>query len=197
MQGISSWLWGFNPLLLRLHREISLSLVCSHSSWGSALDLASPLHVGCPLASVLHPDRRGLKERLIRGLGLTQVGGREGYGIRGKPAAAEASMTLQKPEACRVFSRGTCPWIMGPWQWRAATGTQEGRCGYWPVLSHRILGGCSSSLSISCPSLVSTLISAARACLWSSFMWCSESSLLTHPKTMVSWPLGSFRLLPG
>ena len=38
--GTSSWLWRFNPLLLRLLGEISLSLLCSHSSWGSALDLA-------------------------------------------------------------------------------------------------------------------------------------------------------------
>ena len=37
-----------------------------------------------------------------------------------QPAAAEADMTLQQPEACHVFSRGSCPWIMGPWQWQAA-----------------------------------------------------------------------------
>ena len=41
-------------------------------------------------------------------------------GMRGKPAATEAGKTLQQPEACYVFSRGSCPWIMGPWQWRAA-----------------------------------------------------------------------------
>ena len=35
-----------NLLLLRLLREISLSLLCSHSSWASALDLAPPLLVG-------------------------------------------------------------------------------------------------------------------------------------------------------
>ena len=29
-------------------------------------------------------------------------------------------MTLQHPEARRAFSRGSCPWIVGPWQWRAA-----------------------------------------------------------------------------
>ena len=33
-------------LFLRLHGEISLSLPCSHSSWGLALDLAPPLRVG-------------------------------------------------------------------------------------------------------------------------------------------------------
>ena len=38
----------------------------------------------------------------------------------GEPAAAEASVTLQQPEARRAFSRGSCPWITVPWQWRAA-----------------------------------------------------------------------------
>ena len=72
------------------------------------------------MASVLHPDRKGLKEQLIRGRSLTQAGERDGYGMRGKPAVAEASGTLQQPEACHAFSQGSCPWIMGPWQWRAA-----------------------------------------------------------------------------
>ena len=40
--------------------------------------------------------------------------------MRCEPAVAEAGMTLQQPDACRAFSRGSCPWIMGPWQWRAA-----------------------------------------------------------------------------
>ena len=44
----------------------------------------------------------------------------------GEPAAAEAGMTLQQPEACPVFSQGSCPWIMGPWQWWAAQATQRG-----------------------------------------------------------------------
>ena len=38
----------------------------------------------------------------------------------GEPAAAEANMTLQRPEAHCVFSRGSCPWITGSWQWLAA-----------------------------------------------------------------------------
>ena len=37
-----------------------------------------------------------------------------------KPAAAEVSMTLQQPQACCVFSWGSCPWITGPLEWRAA-----------------------------------------------------------------------------
>ena len=60
------------------------------------------------------------------GLWLTQAGGREGYGRRGKPAAAEASMTLQQAEACRVFSWGSCTWITGPWQWRTAQAPWKG-----------------------------------------------------------------------
>ena len=68
------------------------------------MDLALPLHVGCPLASVLHPERRGLKEKLIRGLWLTQAREKKGYRMWGKPAVAEAGMTLQQPETLPVFS---------------------------------------------------------------------------------------------
>ena len=111
---------------MRLHGEISLSLPCSHSSWGSALGLAPPLPVAHPLASVPHPERMGLKYQLITRLWLTQAGGREGYGMRGEPAEAETSMPLQQPEVRRVFSRGSCPWIMGPWQWQAAQAPRWG-----------------------------------------------------------------------
>ena len=75
VQGTSSWLWSFNPLLLRHLGEISLSLLCSYSSWGSALDLDPPLRVGRLRASVLRSDRMGLKEQLIRGLWVTQARG--------------------------------------------------------------------------------------------------------------------------
>ena len=119
-------MWSFNPLLLRLHGESSLSLLCSHSSWGSALDLALPLLVGHLRASVPCPDRTGLKQQLIRGLWLTQARGREWYGMRVEPAAAEVSMTLQQPEARRVFSLGSCSWITGPWQWWAAQAPGRG-----------------------------------------------------------------------
>ena len=46
--------------------------------------------------------------------------------MRGKPVVAEASMTLQKPEACCVFSQRSCPRIMGPWQWQAAQPPRRG-----------------------------------------------------------------------
>ena len=78
--GTSSCLWSFNPPFLRLLGEISLSLLCSHSSRGSALDLALPLRVGRLQASVLRSHRTGLKEQLLRGLWLPQARGREGYG---------------------------------------------------------------------------------------------------------------------
>ena len=109
-------------MLLRLLGEISLSLLCLHSSWDSASDLAPRLRVGCLRASVLCPDRTGLKQQLIRGLWLT----RAGYGMRGEPAEAEARVKLQQPEAHCVFSQGSCPWITGPWQWRAAQAPGRG-----------------------------------------------------------------------
>ena len=126
MQGTSSCLWRFNLLLLRLLGEISISLLCSHSSWGSASDLAPLLQVGHLRASVLHSDRTGLKEQLIRGFWLTQSTGSEGYRMRGEPLAAKASMMLQQPGARCAFSRGSCPWITGPWQWQAAQAPGRG-----------------------------------------------------------------------
>ena len=98
MQGTLSWLWRFNPLLLRLLGEISLSLLCSHSSWGSALDLDPSLRVACLRASVLRSHRTGLKEQLLRGLWLTQAGGRERYGGGG------ASLRLLQQPAWRCSS---------------------------------------------------------------------------------------------
>ena len=88
--GTSSCLWSFNPLLLRLLGEISLSLLCSYRSRVSALDLDLPLHVGRLRASVLCSNRTGLKEQLLRGLWLTQAVGREAYGCR-------ASLWRQRP----------------------------------------------------------------------------------------------------
>ena len=68
----------------------------------------------------------GLKEQLIKGLWLTQTKGREGYGMQGEPAAAEANVTLHQPETRCVFSWGSCPCITGPWQWRAAQALGRG-----------------------------------------------------------------------
>ena len=89
---------------MRLLGEISLSVLCSHSSWDSALYLALPLSVGRLRVSVLCLDRTRLKEQLLSGLWLTQARGREGYGVRGEPAAAEANVTLHQSEARHVRS---------------------------------------------------------------------------------------------
>ena len=35
-------------------------------------------------------------------------------------------MTLQQPEACRAFSRGSCPRITGAWLWQAAQAPGRG-----------------------------------------------------------------------
>ena len=91
------------------------------------MDLDPPLRVDRLMASVHRSDRTGLKERLLWGLWLIQAGGEGGVQRRrGEPAAAEAGVTLHQPEARRAFSRGSCPWIMGPWQWRAAQAPGRG-----------------------------------------------------------------------
>ena len=61
-------------MLPSLLGEIFLSLLCSHSSQSSALDLDLLLCVGCLRASVLRSDRTGLKKQIILGLWLTQWG---------------------------------------------------------------------------------------------------------------------------
>ena len=73
--------------------------------------------------------------------------------MRGETAAAEASVTLQQPEAHRVFSRGSCPWITGACQWRAAQA--PGR------------GGVDSDLCSHTGFLVAAAAAlASHACLW-------------------------------
>ena len=42
------------------------------------------------------------------------------------PVAAEADVTLHQPEVRSAFSQGSCPWIMGRWQWRAAQAPGRG-----------------------------------------------------------------------
>ena len=72
----------------------------------------------------------------------------------GEPAAAEASMMLQQPEAHCLFSWGSCPWIMGPWQWRAAQAS--GR------------GGVDSDLCLH----TGFLVAAAAALAFHAHLWC-------------------------
>ena len=61
-------------------------------------------------------------------MGALAHSGRGEGGLRmwGEPAVAEACVTLQQPEACRVFFRGSCPWITGAWQWRASQAPRRG-----------------------------------------------------------------------
>ena len=46
--------------------------------------------------------------------------------MRGEPASAAASVTLQQPQAHRAFSWGSCPCITGRWQWWAAQAPGRG-----------------------------------------------------------------------
>ena len=178
-QGTSSWLWRFNPLLLRLLGEISLSLLCLHSSWVSALDLALPVCVGHLRVSVPHPDRTGLKQQQIGGLWLRLGGGR----------GTECWVSLR--------------WQMPAWRFtslrRAVCSHGEVVPGSWDPGSgglHRLPGGQVWIVTCACTQ-GSVLIAKARAHLWSSFRRCSESPLLVHPETMVSCLLGRSRLFPG
>ena len=75
--------------------------------------------------------------------------------MRGEPVAAEASMTLQEPEVRCVFSWGSCPWIAGPWQWRAA------QASWW--------GGVDSDLCLHTGFLVAA---AAAALTFHALLWC-------------------------
>ena len=127
MQGTSSWLWGFNLLLLRLLGEISLSLLCSQLL-GFSFGFGPTSACRSPEGICSCPDRTGLKEQLIRGLWLTQAGGREEYRVWGEPAAAEASVTLHQPEAPCVLL-GQLSLDHGTLAVAGCTGSREGRCG--------------------------------------------------------------------
>ena len=75
--------------------------------------------------------------------------------MRGKPAATEARLTLQQPEVRHVFSQGRCPWITGPWQWRAAQAPRR--------------GGVDSDLCLHTAFLVAA---AAAALAFHALLWC-------------------------
>ena len=76
------------------------------------------------ISSLLRQD--GVKGKADWGALAHSGQGEGGYGVWGEPAAAEASRTLHQPEAHHVLSRGSCPWIMGPWQWWAAQAPGRG-----------------------------------------------------------------------
>ena len=124
MQGTSSCLWRYNPLLLSLLGEISLSLFAQLLRFSFGFGPISVCRSPEGICSSLKQD--GVKGAADSG--ALAHSGREEGGVRmwGKPAAAEASVTLHKPDARRAFSRGSCPWITGPWQWRAAPAPGRG-----------------------------------------------------------------------
>ena len=113
-------MWRFNPLLLRLLGEISLSLLCSHSSqlpgfsfgFGPTSACRSPEGV----CSSLRQD--GVKGAAASGALAHSARGEGGVRMWDEPAAAEARVTLHQPEAHRAVSQGSCPWITGAWKWR-------------------------------------------------------------------------------
>ena len=73
--------------------------------------------------------------------------------MQGEPAVAEAGMTLHQPGARLVFPWGNCPWITGPWQWRAAQAPGS--------------GGVDSDLCLHTGFLVAAAAAlASHACLW-------------------------------
>ena len=74
--------------------------------------------------------------------------------MRGEPAAAEAHVMLQQTGVCRVFSWGSCPWITGPWQWRAALAPRR--------------GGVDSDLCLP----IGFLVAAAAALVFHARLWC-------------------------
>ena len=74
--------------------------------------------------------------------------------MQDEPAVAEAGVILQQPEAHHVFSRGSCPWITGPWQWQAAQAS--GR------------GGLDSDLCLH----IGFLVAAVAALVFHARLWC-------------------------
>ena len=113
----------------------------------------------------------------------------------GEPVAAKASVALHQPEACRVFSQGSCPWITGPQQWQAAQAPRMGGMDSDLCLHTGFLVAAAAALAFHAQ-LMSALIATSRAHLWSLFRRCSESPLLAHPKTMVSCLQDRSRLFP-
>ena len=122
--GTSSCLWNFNPLLLRLLGEISLSLFAQLLGFSFGFGPASACRSPEGVCSLLRQD--GVKGAADSGALAHSGWGKGGVRMRGEPAAAEAGVTLQQPEARRAFSRGSCPWIAGPWLWRAARAPRRG-----------------------------------------------------------------------
>ena len=118
-------MWRLNPLLLRLLGEISLSLFAQLPGFSFGFGPTSACRSPEGVCSSLRED--GVKGAVDSGARAHSDWGEGGVRRRrGEPAAAEASVTLHQPEARSAFSRGSCPWITGPWQWRAAQAPRRG-----------------------------------------------------------------------
>ena len=74
--------------------------------------------------------------------------------MQGELVAAEDGVTLQQPEALRMFSQGGCPWNTGCWQWRAEQA--PGR------------GGVNSDMCLH----TGFLVAAAAALVFHAHLWC-------------------------
>ena len=71
----------------------------------------------------------------------------------GRACGGRGQRTLQQPEARRAFSRVSCPWITGRWQWWAAQAPRR--------------GGVESDLCSHTGFLVAAAAAlASHACLW-------------------------------
>ena len=102
---ISSCLWSFNPLLLRLLGEISLSLLCSHSSRGFSFGFGPASPCRSPEGVCSPPRQDGVKGAAASGALAHSGGGRERYGGGGASLRRQRRRDLQQPKACRAFSR--------------------------------------------------------------------------------------------
>ena len=122
--GTSSGLWSFNPLLLRLLGEISLSLLCT--SPGVQLWFGPTSACRSPEGVCSSVTQDGVKGAADSGALAHSGQGEAGVWMPGEPVAAEAGVTLLQPEAQRVFSQGSCPWLTRPWQWWAAQAPRRG-----------------------------------------------------------------------
>ena len=107
--------WEIFPFLFFVHTALGFRFV-----FGPTSTCSSPEGV----SYFLRED--GVKGSADWGLWLTQAGGRDGYGVWGEPAVAEAGVQLHQCKSCCVFLRGSCSWITGPWQWRAAQAPGRG-----------------------------------------------------------------------
>ena len=121
-------MWRFNPLLLRLLGKISLSLLSSHSSRVSALDLDPPLRVGRLRASVLRSHRTGLKEQLIWGSGSLRPGGGRGTDA-GRACGGRGRRDVAAAGGAPCVLQGKLSLYHGTLAEAGCTGSREGRCG--------------------------------------------------------------------